>query len=181
VPAVHHLPRLWLFTDPRIGDLGDLRAVLERLPRGAGVVLRDDADPERPARARLAARMARRRGLLLVVAGTPLPGVRAARHARAPYRVPGALTASVHSVPQAVAAVRAGARLLFASPLFPTRSHPGGRVMPRAVFAAIVRAVPVPVVALGGMTPRRMRRVAPLGAYGLAGIDLFGSPGVEPT
>ena len=178
MPRVHHSrtwPRLWLFTDERLGD--QLWAILNTLPQGSGVIFRHDRHPQRAAFAHRAAAIARRRGLLLVVAGAPVPGLAAPRHARAPYRTPGAFTASVHSVPQAVAAVRSGARLLFASPLHPTRSHPGGRTLPRAAFAAIARAAPVPVVALGGMNAARFRALRPLGAYGFAAIDAFlGSP-----
>ena len=52
---------LWLFTD--MVRLPDPFAAVSRLPRGAGVVLRDDRDADR------LARLCRARGLALVVAG----------------------------------------------------------------------------------------------------------------
>ncbi len=62
------VPSLWLFTDA--ARLPDPCAAVARLPKGAaGVVLRHDADPDRPALGRALARLCRVRRLCLVVAG----------------------------------------------------------------------------------------------------------------
>ena len=70
-----------------------------------------------------------------------------------------------------MAAQRAGADLLFLSPLFPTRSHPDARSLGRVRFAALAHATPLPVIALGGVTARHRRSLAALGAAGWAAID----------
>ncbi len=126
---------LWLFTDAR--RLPDPRPAVARLPIGlAGVVLRHDGDPGRPALARDLARICRARRLTLVVAGdvrlaaavgagVHLRGGRwpsvvrpVMRHGRRP------ITSSAHGPADLRRARRAGATLAFLSPAFPTASHP---------------------------------------------------------
>ncbi|QDX27090.1 thiamine phosphate synthase [Sphingomonas suaedae] len=163
------LPRRWLMTDERLGDA--LWNALEALPRGSGVVFRHYATPSADRRALFdrVVRIARRKRLTLVVAGS-VPGRGAdGRHERRA----GALTAPVHSRREAVAAVRAGAKLLFASPIYATRSHPGTRALGRVRFGLMSRGLPIPVIALGGMDERRWRALRPLGVYGWAGIDAW--------
>lgn len=69
--------------------------------------------------------------------------------------------------------MRAGAKLLFASPIYATRSHPGTRALGRVRFGLMSRGLPIPVIALGGMDERRWRALRPLGVYGWAGIDAW--------
>lgn len=155
------LPRRWLMSDERMAD--GLWDALARLPKGSGVVFRHYSLPgsERRALFERIHRLAVRRGLMLVIGG-----IEHGRH-------PGAKTAPVHSRREAVAAVRAGARLLFVSPVHATRSHPGARVLGRARLGLMIRDLNVPVVALGGMDERRWRALRPLGVHGWAGIDAW--------
>lgn len=162
-------PRVWLLTDERMGDR--LWPALRRLPPGAGVVFRHGATP---ARARLASwlqvrRIARARRLVPVGAGGPLPGADGVHRARGP----GLVTWPAHDRRQAVAARRAGAALVFVSPVFPTRSHPGGRTLGPARAARVARGLGLAVIALGGMNGRRWRRIRRLGFDGWAGIDAW--------
>lgn len=167
----HPLPRLWLMTDERQGEA--FWAALERLPRGAGVVFRHySLGPE--ARRALFGRVreaARRRGLVLLAAGRPLPGADGT-HNRKNGR--GIRSFSVHGPAELRAALRSGADLVFVSPVFPTRSHPGAPALGLARFASLARRSPVPVIALGGMDAARAKRLR--GAYGWAGIDAL-TPG----
>ena len=165
------LPSVWLFTDERQGEA--LWAALERLPRGAGVVFRHYKTPDRAALARRVRTICRRRGLMFVVAGPPSLA-RAWRADGAHGRFPGTLTAPAHGMTELVAARRGGARLAFLSPLFATRSHPGGRPLGRLRFGALARRAPLPVAALGGMTARRARQLAALGGSGWGAIDAWG-------
>lgn len=136
---------------------------LRALPKGSGVVVRHYslASPERAALIKRIARMARARRLVVTIGGST--------HGRHH----GALTAPVHSLRERIAAERAGARLLFLSPVFATRSHPGARSLGRVRFGMIARDARVPVIALGGMDARRARSMKPLGGSGWAGIDGF--------
>jgi len=166
----HPLPHLWLMTDERMGD--SLWVALERLPRGSGVVFRHYGLglAERRALFAKVAKVARRRGLVLVRAGDARLGPAAGVHAR---RGAGLRTYPAHSRREAVAAVRAGADLLFVSPVFATRSHPGARALGRTRLGLMIRGLPVPVIALGGMDARRAAGLAALGVYGWAAIDAW--------
>lgn len=166
----HPPPRLWLMTDPRMGEA--LWDALERLPRGAGVVVRHYGLPKADRRAILHAveRVARRRRLVVIGAG----GLRASGGVHNGRAWRGFVTRSTHDRREIVAAARAGADLVFVSPVFATRSHPGARPLGVARFGLMIRGIRVPVIALGGMNARRARSLAPLGVYGWAGIDAWG-------
>lgn len=174
-------PTIWLLTDERLGGARATDALwqaLERLPRGAGIVFRHYSLAP-AARAALLARVAaiaRRRELVLVgsrILGAP-DGVHRPAHAPRGRRMLGKLvTASAHSRREAFAAFRAGADLVFLSPVFATNSHPGARGLGPIRFGLAARGVPGPVIALGGMDAKRARRLKPLGATGHAGIDCW--------
>lgn len=162
------LPRRWLMTDERQGEA--LWSALERLPKGGGVVFRHYslARPERRALFERVRHVARRRGLILIAAGDlPLPGARGV-HKR---RGAGLRSASAHNLRELRAAERAGADLVFLSPVFATRSHPGAAPLGPRRFALIAHQARVPVIALGGMNEERFRALG--GAYGWAGIDAW--------
>lgn len=83
---------------------------------------------------------------------------------------------SVHSAEEASAA-SAGADYLVAGTVFPTASKPGQtKVLGLAGLSAVVNAVSVPVLAIGGMSVARAPEVARAGASGLSAIGLFADP-----
>ena len=156
------IPTRWLVADGRLGDR--LWRAAERLPRGSGILLLFRELPRRE-RARLAARLralARRRGL---VVADELAGD----------------AARVHDAEEIRQAALRGIPLLLLSPVYPTRSHPDRRPLPRMRAAALLRLARVPVIALGGMSQNRFASVAALGFHGWAGIDgwLRGRPSRE--
>jgi thiamine-phosphate pyrophosphorylase len=172
------LPRLWLMTDERIGDA--LWPALARLPLGSGVVFRHYATPVAERRRLFDAVRAitRRRRLVLVLAGSPKDAIawRAdgahgrSRHVRAAR--PLIRTAPAHDRREVVTAMRTRADLILLSPIFPTRSHPGQSVLGPVRFGlSIPRFSPAAIIALGGMTARRFRRLEAFGAYGWAAMD----------
>ena len=172
----HPLPRLWLMTDERQGE--DLWTALEALPRRAGVVFRHywAAPAERRGLFARVRRIAARRQLLLLAAGGRLPGARG-RHGRGGrIGARGLTSASAHDLREVRAAERSGAHLVFLSPVFATRSHPGARALGRVRFGLIARQARIPVIALGGVDSRTGRGLGPLGAYGWAGIDAWIAP-----
>lgn len=167
----HPLPHLWLMTDERMGDA--LWTALERLPRGGGVVFRHYGLPLAERRALFArvAKIARRRGLLLVRAGPQRLG----RHEAGVHgqRGAGLVTCSAHSRREAVAAIRKGADMLFVSPVFATRSHPGAPALGPIRLGRMIRGLGVPVIALGGVNPARASRLHGFGIHGWAAIDAW--------
>lgn len=173
------LPSTWLMTDERQGD--GLWAALQALPRGSGIVFRHYGlqFAERRNLFRQVRAVARCRGLLLLLSGPPrlakawgADGSHGLHSGRWRLR-----TASAHNVRQMRQAERAGADLLFLSPVFPTRSHPGARALGRVRLGLLARRARKPVIALGGVTPERWRHLKALGCYGWAGIDVWTRPG----
>lgn len=169
-------PREWLMTDERLGDR--LWEAVAALPCGAGIVFRHYSLPrsERETLGRLLATRCRERKLTLAVAGDGQLGASlGAALVHNPGGDPGSLpcSRSVHSRADAENACQAGAALLFLSPIYPTRSHPGRAPMPAEEARDIVAACPVPVIALGGMNRARFERRKEDGFYGWAGIDAW--------
>jgi thiamine-phosphate pyrophosphorylase len=168
------LPRLWLMTDERMGDA--LWDALARLPRGSGVIFRHYETRDRRALFERIRTIARRRGLMLLLAGSLREAAAwkaDGAHGRSPHlrtTRPLLRTAPAHDARE-LARVRAHA--VFLSPVFATRSHPGASALGPMRFARLVRMSEAPAIALGGMDARRFRHLARLGAYGWAGIDAF--------
>ncbi|HEX7850473.1 MAG TPA: thiamine phosphate synthase [Sphingomonas sp.] len=167
------IPVLWLMTDERLGD--GLWAALRRLPRGSGVVFRHYATPAKERRVvfRRVVRLARARGLMVVLAGERAGVCADGVHGRARGR--GLRTAPAHDRREAVTAARRGAEVLFVSPVFTTRSHPGAEALGPRKARRIAQGLPVGVIALGGMDARRFRKLT--GFDGWAAIDAWGARG----
>jgi thiamine-phosphate pyrophosphorylase len=161
-------------TDERMGD--GLWAAIDALPRGAGIVFRHHAT-DRTARRALferVARIARRKGLVLLRAGaTHLGRGESGAHGNFRRFHPGLHSRPAHSRPEAIAAKRAGADIVFISPVYPTRSHPGARAVGPLRAAALSRGLGMKAIALGGMDGRRFARLRGLGFHGWAAIDAW--------
>lgn len=180
------LPHLYLMTDPR---LGDPVAVAERLPHGAAVILRHYDDATRLALGKRLAAVCRRRRLVLLVAGDwrlaatlgadglHLPEGQMRHGLLAPalgWRRGGGklLSVATHGMAALRRAQTLGADMVFLSPVFPTRSHPGALALGPARFAALIcGAGDMPVIALGGVTAGTARALGGSGAWGVAAID----------
>lgn len=173
-----NLPSVWLVTDERVSSEA-LLASAARLPKGRGGILfrhYRTAAGERRALFDRMARVARGRRLVLLLAGSARQaaawgadgwhGPRAARAARSMLH-----SMAVHDARELRGAERAGADFVFLSPLFATRSHPGGRMLGRVGFAALAHRARVPVFALGGVRADHRRMLMGLGASGWAAID----------
>lgn len=170
------LPTLWLISDARNDAV--LERAIKRLPRGAGLVFRHyHLEPlVRRARFEQLARLVRARGGAIVLAGD----VQTAKRWRADGcygapggRGPGALIRllTVHDMRELARAneTRGQAQALI-SPVFATRTHPGGAHLGLPRFAGLAGLSRHPVIALGGMTPARFGQLAAM-ANGWAAID----------
>ncbi|MFQ5789602.1 MAG: thiamine phosphate synthase, partial [Acidobacteriota bacterium] len=80
---------------------------------------------------------------------------------------------STHSLAEARRASEEGADLVVFGPVFETTSKLGAPPVGLRALAEVVRTVRVPVFALGGITPERVKTVAAAGAAGVAGISVF--------
>ncbi|HYN45466.1 MAG TPA: thiamine phosphate synthase [Allosphingosinicella sp.] len=172
MPASQPLPREWLMTDER--QSGRLLDAVARLPAGAGIVFRHYglAETERRALFERVRAEAARNGLLVLLAG-PAGEAKAwgadGSHGRGPGE--GLRTAPAHNLAEIRAAEAAGARLIFLSPVFETRSHPEREALGPERFAELAAQTKLPVIALGGMNAERAKDLR--GAYGWAGIDAW--------
>lgn len=165
------IPHVIVLSDAR--NDARLAHIVARLPRGRGALVfrHYHLSPDRR-RARFDAlrKRAKARGVEVIGAQVPVAwgagGVYGS--ARAVAAKPGLRLATAHSLQEIGAAVRARAHAVLLSPVFPTRSHPGGKVLGPLRFLLMARQSPLPVIALGGMTRARAAR---LPIHGWAAID----------
>lgn len=160
------LPAVWLLSDAR--NDAQLLSALKRLPRHSGLIFRHyHLDP--PARQRRFAELAshaRRHGHMVVLAGSTrlarhwgADGVYGSAKAIGARRAGVLWLATAHNAREIAQAARHGADAVLISPVFSTRSHPGARALGPVRFARLAALSAIPVVALGGMTRERARRL----------------------
>ncbi|MEM7702720.1 MAG: thiamine phosphate synthase [Pseudomonadota bacterium] len=165
MPHDQSLPSLWLLSDER-NDSG-LDTALTAMPRGNAVVFRHyhlDTDARRKRFDELAD-IARLRDHLVVLSGNTDQGVEWG--ADGVYGPPGKLAkreglmrfATAHDAGEIDVANQNEADALFLSPVFPTRSHPGGTCLGVSRFRQLAERSAIPVIALGGMTAERAREL----------------------
>lgn len=170
------LPGLILVTDPE--RTPDPVALARLLPRGSGVIYRPFGEPGARKTARRLARVAKARGLVLLIgadavrvagAGVHLPE-RLAHRAGAMKRARAGVlvTAAAHSLAAALKARRYGADAVLLSTVFKSRSPSASRPLGPVRFAALVRRAGLPVYALGGVKTKNAPRLLGSGAAGLA-------------
>ncbi len=176
-----HIPALYFFTDP--DRVRDPCAVAARLPRGAAIVYRHFGAKHRLREAQALARLAKRRGLTLLIGaderlaqrvganGVHLPesAARVLPRLRRRHRT-WIVTIAAHS-PTALARLqRSGADAIVLAPILPSRSSAARAPIGGRAGAALARRTACPIIALGGVRARA--RIAP-GFAGLAAIDAF--------
>jgi thiamine-phosphate pyrophosphorylase len=176
MPCRQPLPKIWLFTDPKLGD--QLLPAIQRLPFGSGVVFRhyhlDDHD--RHQLFRTIQHICKRRGHRILLASSPskarqwrADGVHGAERGYALLR-----SAPVHNFREIAKAKRIGADIMFLSPVYTTSTHPAARPLGSARFTQLARCIyPVKIVALGGMSRAKAAMWGQGIIHGWAAIDAF--------
>ncbi|MDT0576731.1 thiamine phosphate synthase [Croceicoccus sp. F390] len=175
------VPGLWLVSDDRNDD--QLAQLLRRLPSGCGLIFRHyhlapEARRKRFDALRLLAHAHRH-----VIVLADAPAVARKWRADGVYGAPARIAlrrssergflrlATAHSLAQLAAGVRTAADLALLSPVYPTRTHPGAKVLGPVRALLLARQVPLKVAMLGGMTRARARR---MGSVEWAAIDGLG-------
>jgi thiamine-phosphate pyrophosphorylase len=159
--------------------LPDARVAANALPPASLVIVRARDARKRAERALALRPVARRRGLILLIAddailaravgahGVHLPEAKSRQAAHIRAQNPTFLiTASAHSLRAALLIVHADAILL--SPIFVTQSHRGGFALTLARARLIARGLKAPIFALGGITAQNA--IVLSGFSGLAAI-----------
>lgn len=157
-------PYLWLLSDAR--NDAALETCLRALPGGSGFVFRHYHLEPAARRARFdhLAAIARSGGHCVILAADSwsdaeewgADGLYGAHHTISGVQPSGLLwLATAHNGQEIAAANRHGADGIFLSPVFATRSHPGGATLGLQGFHILAQQSQVPVIALGGMTADR--------------------------
>jgi 8-oxo-dGTP diphosphatase len=111
-----------------------------------------------------------RLAMILGVDGVHLPARTAATLETRPLPEDRWVGVSCHDAGEIAQAVRIGADFVTLSPVLPTPSHPDRAALGWERFARLVADCPLPVHALGGMTPVDLERARECGAHGIAAI-----------
>lgn len=160
------LPDIWLISDER--NDAALDAALRRLPRGSGFIYRHyHLDGwQRYTRFGALRRVARAHDHSVILADSALTarewgadGIYGPARSLTPRRADLLQLATAHDLKEIGWANRYGCDALLLSPVFGTRSHPGGASLGVARFRLLAAHSRAPVIALGGMTPDRARRL----------------------
>lgn len=172
-------PALLFFTDPV--RTPDPAAIARALPRGAAIVYRHFGAPDRAAQARELLRIARARGLKLLIGADPslcarlgadgvhLPERLAHRAGPLKRAHPRWLvTAAAHGLR---ARGRRGPDAVVLSVALPSRSRSAGPALGPVRLSARTRAKGPPAYALGGLSDRTARRIVGSGVVGLAAVE----------
>jgi thiamine-phosphate diphosphorylase len=147
-----------------------------------GVLFRDKDLPDDQAEDQAAAlsTAARGHGAAFFVAGRPWLARRLGAHGLhlgegvlrpATGEWDGPLSVAAHDSQGLDRAGQVGAAFALLSPLFPTRSHPDTDPLGPERFAELAGYSPVPVLALGGVTPDNAGDALAAGALGVACMD----------
>jgi thiamine-phosphate pyrophosphorylase len=178
-----------LVTDRRLAGDEDalVRKVGEAVAGGVNVVQLREKDLGGEALLRLAERIkVAVEGRALFVVNGPLDVALAAGadgvHLPEAMPWPGAVKRlivgrSVHSVAAATLAEQAGADYVVFGPVYETPSHAGAGAAGLEALSSVVKAVSIPVLAIGGVRKDRVRAIMDAGAGGIAVISaILGSP-----
>lgn len=180
--SVLDLPPMFFVTDPV--RTPDPVSVAERLPRGAGVIYRAFGAADASAVALALRRVAKRRGLVLLIGadaalaaragadGVHLPERDLRRGRRLRQQHPDWLIiGAAHSTRALSAAGAAGLDAALVSAVFPSNSTSAKRALTPVRFAQLTAKARLPVYALGGVQGATARRLIGTGAAGLAAVE----------
>jgi thiamine-phosphate pyrophosphorylase len=185
-------PAVFVLTDPeRLADAGRL---VSRLPPGWGLIYRHFGAADRLREGRRLALLCRRAHRTFLVSddwglarrlpcsGIHFPEKRLRALAGRRRRRGWLFSASAHSWRGVVQARRAGADLVFLSPVFATRSAGAGRPIGPYGLRSIALRTTIPVYALGGVNALTAGRLGPFYRKGIAGFGLVDAawPGGRP-
>ncbi len=178
-----NLPPAFFIADSASGL--DLPAVAQKLTPGTGIIFRDYKIPDRDVMAGTLAHIAKKRGLVLLIAGDPdlacsvgahglhLPQWQLQNPPVPPKRQrKWIMTAAAHDRHALRQAHRSGIDAVLVSPVFATPSHPDAIPLGVKGLRRLCRLSRLPVYALGGITGRTLDHL-PNDIAGIAALSAF--------
>ena len=178
------LPPLVFFTDRN--KIPDVYRVIQQLPRGSMVIIRDYDHPNRHSYALSITRLARKRGHVVLVAGSArlalsvkADGLHIPERCLVTQRLwrninpKWILTTSAHRLPTLIKIRHYPISAVFYSPVFQTTSHPEVKELGHLRFISDIKHSKCPIYALGGVSSENIAILKHSKAMGVAGIDVF--------
>jgi len=168
------------------GRGGDPLNMIRLLPKNSILIFRHYTDPSREQLAHKIVRACKRAGVRCLIAGdvglarkcksdgVHFPEYQLGRLSVRRFMPTHWITTGAAHTQKSVRRIGAlGLAAALLSPVFASKSHPEARALGIWQFAAISHRTRVPVIALGGVSVDRLRRLRLAGAHGIAGISLF--------
>ena len=176
------LPEAWAILPSHLKEADFLRALPGQAERGYGIYFRGLEN--RPAELQTRVQQAREHGLTIMVRDDP----EVARKVKADVlhlssdvsrslterpQFDGLVSMACHNRAERDRALVLGVDQILLSPVSATPTHPEARPLGWPGLAELATGIPVPVYALGGVTPADREQARKAGARGIAGIRAF--------
>jgi thiamine-phosphate pyrophosphorylase len=179
IAATDLLPPLLLLSDDI--RLPDPATAMQALPAGSGFIFRHYNDPDREETAARLRPLAGSANIVFIVAAdldlalrVKADGCHMPEHKLKELVLCGTKfafnTGAAHSREGLEAAKRHGANAALLSPIFATKSHPGGEVLGPKLAKTLAKAAALPVYALGGISTQTAADLTGGSFAGIAGI-----------
>ena len=171
-----NVPSLWYFTDE--DKTKDIINILHRLPTYSGIVLRNYCSKDRRTIIKTVLRIAKRKNFTVLMASHPrahgninglhLPKweYKCRRNTKGQI-----ISVSAHSLKDKRKIINTKADIIFLSSVFHTNSHPKRKHLGIIRFGLLARSLARPVIALGGINNKNIKKLKHFPISGVAAIE----------
>ena len=171
-----NVPSLWYFTDE--DKTKDITNILHRLPTYSGIVLRNYCSKERKTIIKSVLRIAKRKNFTVLMASHPrahgninglhLPKWEYKCRRNTKEQI---ISVSAHSLKDKRKIINTKADIIFVSSVFHTNSHPKRKHLGIIRFGLLARSLARPVIALGGINNKNIKKLKHFPISGVAAIE----------
>ena len=169
-------PSLWYFTDKDKAE--DIISILYRLPAHSGIVLRNYGSKDRKTIIKNVLRIAKRKNFMVLMASHPrvhgninglhLPKWEYKCRRNTKEQI---ISVSAHSLKDKRKIINTKADIIFLSSVFHTNSHPKRKHLGIIRFGLLARSLARPVIALGGINNKNIKKLKHFPISGVAAIE----------
>ena len=171
-----NVPSLWYFTDE--DKTKDIINILHRLPTYSGIVLRNYCSKDRKTIIKNVLRLAKRKNFMVLMASHPrvhgninglhLPKWEYKCRRNTKEQI---ISVSAHSLKDKRKIINTKADIIFVSSIFHTNSHPKRKHLGIIRFGLLARSLARPVIALGGINNKNIKKLKHFPISGVAAIE----------